>query len=162
MSELSFREVVLQTDIDRVATILHNTTFFESEEEVVGTSLVREYLEKGDNCGYLFVFGEIGSQFVGYTCYGHIPGTLHGFDLHWLAVDPAMQGRGYGTALLQFTEDRIRAFGGQRVYVETSSIPLYGPTREFYDHHGFSLEGRLADYYAPKDDKMLYVKRLLI
>ena len=99
---------------------------------------------------------------MGYTCYGHIPGTLHGFDLYWIAVDPTRQGNGYGAALLAFTERRVLASGGQQLYVETSSIPLYAPTRAFYDHHGFILEGRLADYYAPLDDKMLYVKRLLI
>ncbi len=48
--------------------------------------------------------------------------------------------------------------GGSRVYVETSSRPLYEPTRAFYLARGYREEARLPDFYGPGDAKVMYVK----
>ncbi|MDD3366057.1 MAG: GNAT family N-acetyltransferase [Sphaerochaetaceae bacterium] len=160
MPMLNLRETVCFTDEEKIATLLSKTNFFSPEEVEIGISLLRENLVKGDSSGYYFLIGELETQFVGYTCYGPIPGTINGFDLYWIAVDPKFQHTGYGATLLNITEQRVLALGGQRLYAETSSIPLYAPTCAFYENHGFILEGRLPDYYAPLDDKMLYVKYL--
>ncbi|MCK9600792.1 MAG: GNAT family N-acetyltransferase, partial [Sphaerochaeta sp.] len=80
------------------------------------------------------------------------------YDLYWIAVDPAYQRQGIGGLLLQQTEAQIERRGGKRIYIETSSQSLYLPTRSFYTRHGYILEGQLKDYYAPGDDKLLYVK----
>ena len=160
MAELSFREEPKASDRSTIASLLHKTAFFSSDEEEIGVSLVDERLGKGISCGYLFVLAEKDDRLVGYSCYGPIPGTLDGFDLYWIAVDPDCQGTGYGSMILAATQARVVAAGGKRLYAETSSTVLYVPTRAFYERNGFFLEGRLADYYAPSDDKMLYVKHL--
>ncbi|MGH7286410.1 MAG: hypothetical protein ACREI8_00100, partial [Myxococcota bacterium] len=46
------------------------------------------------------------------------------------------------------------------VYVETSGRRDYEPTRAFYERAGYVAEARLADFYAPGDDKIVYVKAL--
>jgi hypothetical protein len=46
------------------------------------------------------------------------------------------------------------------VYVETSGRRDYAPTRAFYERAGYRPEARLADFYAPGDDKWIYVKPL--
>jgi GNAT superfamily N-acetyltransferase len=160
MVELIFRELVHPDDITTVGAILSATGFFNREEQEVGISLVEEHLHKGTASGYLFLFAEERDKIQGYTCYGPIPGTLNGFDLYWIAVEPTCWHRGIGRILLAETEKRVLALGGLRLYAETASNPQYKPTRDFYERNGFSLEGRLADYYAPHDDKMLYVKHL--
>ena len=161
MGELWFRDEPDYSDVAKVESLLKRTAFFSPDEEEIGVSLVEERLEKGLSCGYLFVFAELDGNLVGYSCYGPIPGTLDGYDLYWIAVDPDRQGKRYGSAILDETEGRVLAAGGKRLYAETSSTVLYAPTRAFYERNGFFLEGRLADYYAPGDDKMLYVKRLV-
>ena len=161
MDDLKFREEPCAEDVGRIARLLSRTRFFTAEEEEIGTSLVTERLREGVRCGYLFLFAESQDTFVGYTCYGPIPGTLDGYDLYWIAVDPDSQRGGFGRKLLAATERKVLELGGKRLYAETSSTAQYQPTRSFYERNGFFLEGRLADYYAPADDKMLYTKILV-
>ena len=54
----------------------------------------------------------------------------------------------------------MRSRGARGVYVETSSREQYGPTRGFYEKHGYVLRARLEGFYQDCDDKMIYVKRL--
>jgi hypothetical protein len=44
--------------------------------------------------------------------------------------------------------------------VETSSRPLYEPTRRFYLACGYRLEAQLEDFYAPGDGKVIFLKVL--
>ena len=58
------------------------------------------------------------------------------------------------------TEARIQKMKGQRIYVETSSREPYAPTHRFYQSCGYHQEGILKDFYAPGDDKIIYMKAL--
>ena len=49
---------------------------------------------------------------------------------------------------------------GRQIYIETSSQPIYQPTQAFYTRAGYVLEATLKDFYAPGDDKLVFVKRL--
>lgn len=152
------RTIPVEADRGSIRSILGQSGFFNEEEVEIGVSLIDEYLKAGERSDYHFLFAEEGGCVVGYTCYGPIPGTLVSWDLYWIAVDVNLQKRGVGQQLLSLTEARIKEMGGRRVYVETSSRPLYEPTRRFYERAGYREEARLAQYYAPDDDKVLYVK----
>ena len=39
-------------------------------------------------------------KLAGWICWGPTPCTLGTYDLYWMAVDPALQGSGIGTALV--------------------------------------------------------------
>jgi ribosomal protein S18 acetylase RimI-like enzyme len=97
---------------------------------------------------------------VGYTCYGPTPGTDGTFDLYWIAVHPAAQGAGEGTRLLAEVERRLLERGGRLLIAETSSRGAYEPTRRFYHARGYREVARVAAYYAPADDRVIYAKRL--
>ncbi|HKL56882.1 MAG TPA: GNAT family N-acetyltransferase [Sphaerochaeta sp.] len=158
METYTFREQPIEADIQSIASILGTSGFFNSEEQDVGVSLVRERLEQGEKCEYSFQFAEFEGSVRGYTCFGPIPGTKSSYDLYWIAVDTTYRGKGLGTMLLKQTEQEIGKRGGTRVYIETSSTDLYLPTRSFYLHNGYILEAELEDYYAPGDTKLIYVK----
>lgn len=96
---------------------------------------------------------------VGWICWGPTPCTSGTFDLYWIAVDPAFQGHGVGGALVAEMERRIRG-RARLVVVETGGRADYAPTRGFYAARGYSVEATIADYYAPGDDLVTYVKRL--
>ena len=51
----------------------------------------------------------------------------------------------------------MRAAGGRRIYIETSTRPPYTPTRAFYQRCGCRLEVVLEDFYAAGDGKAIYV-----
>ena len=156
----SFREEVRPDDLQAVGRIVHATGFFSEEEIGIAVELVEERLARGDASGYFFVFAEEEDRLLGYACFGPIPGSMHSFDLYWIAVDSGEQGRGIGRMLLAAAERRMASRGARRIYVDTSSRPQYQPTRAFYLACGYLQEAFLADFYAPEDGKVIFVKIL--
>jgi D-alanine-D-alanine ligase len=157
---ITLRHEVIDEDAQAVGDIVAATEFFNAAEVDIAVELVDERLATGDASGYFFVIAEAAGQMVGYTCYGPIDGTESSFDLFWIAIHPAQQGRGLGRLLMAETERLIRAVGGRRVYAETSGRPQYEPTRAFYLGLGFDREAELADFYAPGDAKVFFVKAI--
>ena len=157
---LHWRDGVAAGDPDAVGRIVRATGFFNAEEAAIARELAEERLARGPASGYEFLFAERDERAVGYSCYGRIAGTRASWDLYWIAVDPAEQGRGVGRELLARTEARVRAAGGSRIYVETAGRADYAPTRDFYEHMGYALDARLPDFYSPGDAKCIYVKVL--
>lgn len=163
--ETGWRTEVLQEDPEAIRRLVEATGFFNAEEIVIAGDLATEYLAKGEASGYAFMFavdrsGDRADRLAGYACFGPTPGTADSFDLYWIAVDPARQGKGLGGAILRRAEEVMGARGAHGVYVETSSRGQYEPTRRFYEKHGYALRARLEGFYQTCDDKMIYVKRL--
>jgi ribosomal protein S18 acetylase RimI-like enzyme len=96
---------------------------------------------------------------VGYACYGRSPFTLGTYDLYWIAVSPAAQGRGVGQTLLGGVESAVASAGGTLLLADTAAKPSYARTRSFYEAAGYAVEARIRDYYAPGDDRITYAKR---
>ena len=44
--------------------------------------------------------------------------------------------------------------------LETSAGPAYARARAFYERAGYAVVGRIADFYKPGDDCIVYCKRL--
>jgi ribosomal protein S18 acetylase RimI-like enzyme len=141
--------------------IVTSTGFFRDDEIPVAAELAEERLEKGTASGYEFLFAEIAGETVAYSCYGLIPCTLHSYDLYWIATHLDYMNRGIGKRLLQETEKAIFSSGGHAIYVETSSKEQYAPTRAFYENNHYLLQARFENFYAPGDDKLVYVKTSL-
>lgn len=106
-----------------------------------------------ETCG-----AELESVLVGWACWGPTPCTLGTFDLYWIAVAPESQGLGVGGALMVELERRI-AGRARLLVVETAGRADYAPTRRFYERREYQVAARIADYYAPGDDLVVYVKR---
>ncbi len=157
---MAFRYEVLPRDVEEVRSLVARTGFFREDEIQVAAELVTERLNRGPESGYYFVMAEEGGRLTGYVCYGPIPCTISSYDLYWIAVEPHLQGRGLGKALLCEAERLIRKMGGDRVYVETSSKTQYESTRLFYERCGYSKASVLDDFYGPGDSKATYLKRL--
>ncbi len=157
---IALRDEVHPADRERVRRIVESTGFFKPAEVEVAVELVDERLTRGPSSGYHFLFAERDGQVVGYACYGPIAGTAASYDLYWLAVEDSCRGQGLGRVLILEAEQLIHRAGGRRVYIETSHRPQYVPTRHFYERCGYHLEAILKDFYAPGDDKAIYVKVL--
>jgi ribosomal protein S18 acetylase RimI-like enzyme len=151
-------------DRERVRQILAGLPNFTAEEVATALELADEYLSAGEASGYLpFVLAEErddGETVWGYVCVGPTPLTDGTFDLYWVAVDSAAQGKGYGRALLAFAEDEARHRDGRLLLIETSSQASYGATVRFYERAGYALEARVRDFYRIGDDKIIFAKRL--
>ena len=155
----NFRRTLKKSDPETVREIVKSTDFFNDEEIDIAVELVDEYLYKGIESGYLFIFVESEKKTMGYSCYGKIPGTKNSFALYWIAVHEKYRNQGLGKLLLQETEKDIFNQGGHGIYVETSSRAQYVPTRMFYENNGYLLKTRFEDYYDEGDDLVFYVKK---
>lgn len=159
---IEFRYEVHPDDRDNVRRLVQSTGVFSPVEVDVAVELVDDRLERGCQSDYHFVFAELDGRTVGYTCYGPIALTAASFDLYWIAVDKSLHGRKIGQALLRKTEELVREAGGRQVYIETSNRHQYAPTRGFYLRGGYRQDALLKDFYGPEDDKVIYVKVLVV
>jgi GNAT superfamily N-acetyltransferase len=157
---LSYRQDVRESDRDAIREIVASSGFFSAEEIDIAVELLDERLVQGEKSGYYFLFAEQEGHVVGYTCFGPIPGTLHSYDLYWIALHERFRGRGIGKHLLGKSEDLIAIAGGKRIYIETSSRPQYEMTLTFYKHCRYEKVAYLEDFYAPGDGKIILVKTL--
>jgi len=158
LDKIKYRTLVKKTDAQLVREMVRSSGFFYDEEVEVAVELVEERLAKGDRSGYHFLFAEYSGEVVGYTCFGPIPCTKSSYDLYWIVVKNDFQNKGLGKILIQKSEDIIAKRGGTRIYAETSSRPLYDPTRAFYKKAGYREDAVIKDFYAPGDSKVIYVK----
>lgn len=147
-----------------LADVLRRTSVFRDEEIDVAFELFDEaHPPAGGSPGedYMFVgaFEESG-RLAGFACYGPTPDTDRTYDLYWLAVDPRLHRRGTGSLLVGAVEDRLRADHGRMVVAETSSRSDYAATRTFYERRGYREAGRVRDFYAPGDDRVIYTKKI--
>jgi len=156
----AFRQGVRPEDSEAVGRLVRATGFFSEEERCIAVELVEERLAKGESSGYLFLFAEQEDHLLGYACFGLIPGSLYSYDLYWIAVDPQAQGQGLGKRLMAESERLMATRGARRIYADTSSRPQYESTRAFYLACGYVQEAFLADFYAPGDGKIIFVKAL--
>ncbi len=148
-------------DSGAVRDIVASSGFFRPDEVDVAVELIDDRLARAGASDYRFVFlDDESGRTVGYACFGAIACTIGSFDLYWIAVRDEQRGRGLGRLLLEAAEREIARLGGRRVYIETSSRPLYEPTRGFYGRCGYRLEATLPDFYTPGDGKLIYAKAL--
>jgi len=145
---------------EQIVGVTREAQVFSAEEIAAVQELVDDYVTNGDASTYRFSSYRLDGRVVGYTCYGKRSLTDSTFDLYWICSAPSAQRKGVGHALLQRTEQEIRAMGGRLVIVETSSLPEYEPAWRFYDSHGYRRQAIIEDFYAEGDGLVLYSKKL--
>ena len=77
-----------------------------------------------------------GSQVAGWVCTRLHPEDRMG-EVYVLAVDPDLQRRGIGRALLDHSTRRAKSAGMSMVMVETGDDPGHEPARRAYEADGF-------------------------
>ena len=159
-SPYTFRCELTPEDCQRIRETVISTGVFSRVEVDCAVELAEERLAKGPASGYHFVFAQREGRVEGYACYGPIALTVGSYDLYWIAVGKSAQGQGLGRLLMEKVDELIRAEGGRRIYIETSTRPHYAPTRGFYLRCGCRLEVILEDFYAQDDGKAIYVRVL--
>ena len=152
------------THRERVEEITRETGVFSESEVAVATGLFDEAIASSHSSTHPPEYVFLGAftpddELAGYACYGATPGTDRVFDLYWIAVDPGAQGAGGGTTLLSEVERRLHDVNARMLVVETSSRSGYEATRRFYERRGYHEAARVRDFYAPSDDRIIYLKR---
>jgi ribosomal protein S18 acetylase RimI-like enzyme len=140
--------------------MLRTITQFSPDEVSVAEELIDASLADAEGSGYHCIVASRGDDVGGYICFGPTPMTQATWDLYWIAVAPELQGQGVGKQLYQAFAQAIAARGGAQVRIETSSKESYASTGGFYERLGFSVDGRLRDFYAPGDDLLIFYRAI--
>ena len=109
----------------------------------------------GHDCRTLLVDGEI----VGFAYAAPVAMTDRTWELWWIAVRADSHGRGLGRWLLDRIEQLAIQQTARLLLIETSSLPTYESTRQFYLKRGYRHLATLPDYYSDGDDKVIFGKR---
>jgi ribosomal protein S18 acetylase RimI-like enzyme len=148
-------------DRDMLTQIVKSVGNFNEEEIKVAIELIDDAISEYSSGDYIAcVLEDEKGEVQGYGCYGLTPLTESTYDLYWMAVNPAVQGNGYGRSIIRFIEQDVRERGGRLLVLETSSQENYARTRQIYEKNGYELVARLRDFYKKDDDKLIYVKYL--
>lgn len=97
---------------------------------------------------------------LGVAYYNPAKATDRAWYLTLIAVKRDTQGRGRGTALMQHIEATLQAANQRLLLVETSGLPEFERTRNFYTRCGYEQEARVRDFYAAGEDMVLFRKVL--
>jgi ribosomal protein S18 acetylase RimI-like enzyme len=152
-------------DRPAIVRILESVGNFTRTEIATALELVDAWLSAGASSDYNCLVLDASpdadrTDVQGYVCYGPTPLTESTFDLYWIAVDRAAQGKGFGRLLVEITEREVRRLHGTLLLIETSSQDSYGSTIHFYERTGYSLVARVPNFYRPGDDKLVFAKSL--
>jgi len=146
-------------DSFELLAIARGTGVFKPLEIVALEEVLSDYHAVMREQGHRAASGEFEGRLAAFAYYAPAAMTDRTWYLYWIAVEPLLQGRGIGRALLEQAEDEIAAAGGRLLLIETSSLAHYEPTRSFYLAQGYQQAAVVADYYADGDDMVVFRKR---
>ncbi len=148
-------------DIPVLVQLTEDTAMFRDYEIQALREVLDDYFSTNQAGGHRCdVWQATGEPILGYTYFAPAAMTEGTWYLYWIAVRAERQGKGLGSRLLVHVEDAIRSAGGRVLFIETSSLPIYEPTRRFYLKNGYEVNGQLRDFYRDGDDMVVFRKRL--
>lgn len=148
-------------DTPALLSLADATGVFQPHEVEGFAEVLEDYHDDEQYNGHLAYTWEEGGAVTGFVYYAPADLTDGGtWDLWWIIVARARQGRGLGARLLELVEQSVRHEGGRQLLIETSSLPQYEPTHRFYLKHGYRVTAHIPDYYAEGDDLIIYRKRI--
>jgi ribosomal protein S18 acetylase RimI-like enzyme len=140
---------------------LESAQVFNTEELDCAVSLFDSYVERGpdpENYVFLGAYQEE-KNLLGFICYGKASLTDGVYDLYWIATDARYQKMGIASLLLRCLDERLKLLGARMVLAETSSRADYENAHRTYLKNGYQLVATIKDFYAVKNDMLVFSKR---
>lgn len=82
------------------------------------------------------------------------------YNLYLIAVRKEDQGKGIGAEIMKHVEKKLQEEGHRILIVETSSLPEFKATRNFYKKLGYNQEATIRDFYKEGEHKIIFWKKL--
>jgi GNAT superfamily N-acetyltransferase len=101
-----------------------------------------------------------GGPAIGWAYFAPDQYAANVWNVWWIGVGPKHQGTGAGRALLSFIEQTVTDAEGRVIVIETSDQELLARARRFYIKAGYFERGRIPDFYAVGDSKILFSRSL--
>ncbi len=152
------------SDLNRIKDIAVAAEMFTPQEVEFFDDMLHGALDGSLDGHHWLVAGSDSKSVVGAAQFAPEPFADRMWNLYFIAVDPAHQGLGIGSALMAHAEADLRGRGEEitrTLVVETSSTDQYARTRQFYLGLGYDEEARIRQFYGPDDDKVVFWKSLV-
>lgn len=147
-------------DVEPLVALAADTGFFKVVEIEALREVFDDYFAANQAGGHRCVTLDESNRLLGFAYFAPTAMTVGTWHLWWIVVSKDHQRRGLGGLLLRYVEDEARSAQARHLLIETGSIPLYEPTRRFYDLHGYAQVARVPDYYAEGDSMIIFRKVL--
>ena len=160
--EKQLREMIVQ-DTDDVLEIIRAHHPFDgdcAEQYYHGYFSDSQRIESLDEVNYVVVDKNTDKP-VGVS--GYTPDKYKTPKIYWLSwtyVHQNYRRHGFGSALLQYVLEQVTARGARRLFIDTSSLPSYGPALKLYQSFGFKVEASLTDYHDEGENFVILGKYL--
>ena len=147
---------VVKTDIPQLKELIDSTGLFPSE-------LLDEMLDNyfsGNSTSEIWLTSVNGSTLAG-ICYCAPERMTEGtYNLYLIAVRSDLQRKKTGRKMLAFLEELLRKNEARILLVETSGLPEFERTREFYLKTDFLQVAEINDFYREGESKIVFWKKL--
>ena len=151
--------IATQGDIAALCSLAEATGLFEPHEvESFGESITEQLSEEYEGERFWIVDSE--EDIWGAAYYAPEPFSKGVWNLYFIGVHPTQQGKGRGSALLNYVEQSLVEKEVRLLLIETSGVDSFKPTRAFYRKNGYTEEARIRDFYKSGDDKVIFWKSL--
>ena len=131
---------VVRDDLDELVQLGKDTGIFNPGEadKLLGDTIV-ELLDGKLPSGHQAHVLTDEVNVLGWIYFGPTEDDPNIWNLWWIGVAPAYQGKGYGKNLLHLFEATATKACANEVMIETSSAPLLEKTRAFYAQQGYCV-----------------------
>jgi GNAT superfamily N-acetyltransferase len=150
----------LPDDTSQLLAITEETGVFKPYEIEALQEVLDDYHAVNHSYGHQAYTWLINDQPSAFIYLAPTAMTDRTWELWWIVVEKSLQGQGIGKQLLDYAEAIVQKEGGRLLLIETSSTPLYHPTRQFYLKWGYVACATIPDFYADGDGKVIFAKRL--
>ena len=143
-------------DLEGIKEILDSSELFPSEYL---DEMIADYLNNSESQEIWFAQFEADNP-VGFGFCAPEKMTEGTFNLIAIAVRKELQGKGIGSALMQYLENLLQNEKQRILIVDTSSGENFAQTRQFYLKLGYTKAAVIPEFWAAGDDKVVFWKKL--
>jgi len=147
---------VIPEDIDILKTIIEQNDLFPCE---LLDDMISPYFKQEYETDFWITYMDNGRP-VAIAYYAPERMTEGTYNLYLIAVSPDYQGKGIGKELLVHIENHLKNRGERILLVETSGLPAFESSRNFYRMNNYHQEAVIREFYAQGDDKVVFWKKL--
>ena len=120
--------------------------------------MMSDYFENKNSSDFWFTYEDNKPVAMAYCAPERM--TEGTWNLYLIAVHPDCQGKGIGTSMLRYIEQKLSDRGERILLVETSSLAGFERSRNFYRKCGFEKEAQIREFYQAGEDKIVFRKPL--
>lgn len=154
---ISIRSIVSE-DMEALKTVLVSSELFPAE---LLDDMIAGYLENEVSADIWLTATDQGGEAIALAFCAPETFTEGTCNLYAIAVHKDYQGQGIGRKIMAYLEDLLGQQGQRVLLVETSGLPAYALTRQFYHQCGYHQEATIRDFYQEGEDKVVFWKKLV-